>query len=302
MGHVPVLLQEVLDGLAFGKSDKIFLDATVGAAGHSLAICEQFPYLEILGLDADEEAVALAQENLLEKGCRFRLGVGNFRELEKTLRDWQVHEIDKALFDLGMSTMQLETSGRGFSFRKDEPLIMTFGRDWKNKLTAFEIINHWPKSEIERILREYGEESAAKRITEALVRQRKAGPIRTTSELVKVIEEVSGRRGRRHPATKSFQALRMIVNDELSALKDGLEGLWRRLKEGGRVAVISFHSLEDRIVKNFFRDLKKEGKVNLVTKKPIRPTREEISLNPRSRSAKLRVAEKIGKNNGKKTL
>jgi 16S rRNA (cytosine1402-N4)-methyltransferase len=291
--HVPVLLQEVLESLSFNESDKTFLDATVGGAGHSRAVCKNFPHIEVLGLDADEEAISIAEGNLSELGCQFRLKVKNFKDLEEALNEWQVKSVDKILFDLGMSTMQLESSGRGFSFRRDEPLIMTFGQDWKNELTAFEIVNHWYKPEIEKVLKDYGEELFAKRIAEAILEQRKVAPIRTTSELVKIIERAVPRRYQRiHPATKSFQALRMVVNNELEVLESGLKSAWSILGEGGRIAVIAFHSLEDRVVKNFFRDLSKESKAILITKKPVRPTEEEVFSNPKSRSAKLRVAEK----------
>jgi 16S rRNA (cytosine1402-N4)-methyltransferase len=269
--HVPVLLQEVIDNLSFKESDKFFLDATVGGAGHSKAVCKSFPHIEVLGLDADEEAVEIAKGNLSELGCQFRLKVKNFKDLTEALKDWQVKSVDKILFDLGMSTMQLETSGRGFSFRRDEPLIMTFGGEWKNKLTAFEIVNHWHRPEIEKVLKNFGEELFARRIAEAIVEERKVYPIRTTSELVKIIERAVPRRYQRiHPATKSFQALRMVVNNELEVLESGLESAWSVLKEGGRIAVIAFHSLEDRVVKNFFRDLSKESKAILITKKPVR--------------------------------
>ena len=293
--HIPVLLKEVIDGLDFKEEDKIFVDLTLGDAGHSLEICRKFPWIKIIGLDVDKKAALRSQGVLEGGGCKFEIVNENFRNLDEVLSKLRTKKIDEVLFDLGFSSDQIESSGRGFSFQKDEPLIMTLRDDWQGSLTAFEIVNSWPKVRLEQILREYSEESWAPRIAEAIVRRRKQKVIRTTRELVDVIEESlpSGLRQKKiHPATKTFQALRIAVNDELESLKVGLKSAWDNLRVGGRLAVISFHSLEDRIVKNFFRDLKNKQLAHLITKKPITPSREEIIANRRSRSAKLRIIEK----------
>lgn len=294
--HVPVLLKETIDCLGFTDKDKIFLDATVGAGGHSLEICKRFPWLQIIAIDADEEALSLAEENLKIGGCQFEVKIENFRNLAKTMDELGIQKVDKILFDIGMSSMHIDISGRGFSFQKDEPLLMTMKKELEGSLTAYEIVNSWPKDEIEKILRDYGEESFARKIAEQIVKERKKGPIKTTFDLVKVIEDATPkfyRHKRIHPATKTFQAIRIAVNDELESLKEGIGQAFERLRVGGRLAVISFHSLEDRIVKKNFKELEKNGKGKLITKKPLTASFEEIKINSRSRSAKLRVIEKI---------
>ncbi|WKZ26598.1 MAG: 16S rRNA (cytosine(1402)-N(4))-methyltransferase RsmH [Candidatus Paceibacterota bacterium] len=294
--HVPVLLKETIDCLGFTDKDKIFLDATVGAGGHSLEICKRFPWLQIIAIDADEEALSLAEENLKIGGCQFEVKIENFRNLAKTMDELGIQKVDKILFDIGMSSMHIDISGRGFSFQKDEPLLMTMKKELEGSLTAYEIVNSWPKDEIEKILRDYGEESFARKIAEQIVKERKKGPIKTTLDLVKVIEDATPkfyRHKRIHPATKTFQAIRIAVNDELESLKEGIGQAFERLRVGGRLAVISFHSLEDRIVKKNFKELEKNGKGKLITKKPLTASFEEIKINSRSRSAKLRVIEKI---------
>lgn len=294
--HIPVLLKEVIEYLNFEEKDKIFLDATLGAGGHSCEICRRFPWVEVIGIDADEDAINIAENKLKEAGCQFRIEISNFRKLSEVIDKLNVKEVDKALFDLGMSSMQIDISGRGFSFQKDEPLLMTMSKKpEESSLSAYEIVNSWSKEEIQKILKEYGEESFAGRIAEGIVKERKNKKIGTTGDLVKIIEDATPsfyHRKRIHPATKTFQALRIAVNDELNALVDGLSQAFRRLRKGGRIAVISFHGLEDRIVKNFFKGLALEEEATLIFKKPIVPTKEEININPRSRSAKLRVIEK----------
>lgn len=294
--HTPVLLKETIDCLGFTDKDKIFLDATVGAGGHSLEICKRFPWLQIIALDVDEEALSLAEENLKNGGCQFEVKIENFRNLAKTMDELGIQKVDKVLFDIGMSSMHIDISGRGFSFQKDEPLLMTMKKELEGTLTAYEIVNSWPKDEIEKILRDYGEESFARKIAEQIVKERKNGPIKTTLDLVRVIESATPkfyRHKRIHPATKTFQAIRIAVNDELESLKDGIGQAFDRLRVGGRLAVISFHSLEDRIAKKNFKELEKNSKGKLITKKPLTASFEEIKINPRSRSAKLRVIEKI---------
>ncbi len=282
--HVPVLLKETIDCLGFTDKDKIFLDATVGAGGHSLEICKRFPWLQIIAIDADEEALSLAEENLKIGGCQFEVKIENFRNLAKTMDELGIQKVDKILFDIGMSSMHIDISGRGFSFQKDEPLLMTMKKELEGSLTAYEIVNSWPKDEIEKILRDYGEESFARKIAEQIVKERKKGPIKTTLDLVKVIEDATPkfyRHKRIHPATKTFQAIRIAVNDELESLKEGIGQAFERLRVGGRLAVISFHSLEDRIVKKNFKELEKNGKGKLITKKPLTASFEEIKINSR---------------------
>lgn len=283
--HIPVLLKESMD-LLKPEEGKIFVDATINGGGHSQEILKRMKQGAILaGIELDEDLINSLknkfQKEIVEK--RLILINGSFRDLKKLLKE----KPDGIIFDLGTSSYHLEKSGRGFSFQKDEPLIMTYDKDWQNKLTAKEILNVWSREELEKILREYGEERFAKRIAEAIAERRKLKKIETTKELVDVILETVPRM-KIHPATKTFQALRIAVNDELDALKKGLEHGFEMLNAEGRMAVISFHSLEDRIVKNFFRQKKQENQGQILTKKPIRPSIEEIRRNPRSRSAKLR--------------
>ncbi len=297
MAHTPVLLKEVIDGLSFDKSDKIFVDATVGFAGHSIEVCQRFPWVRIIGLDTDSDAVASSREKMSQSKCRFEAVTANFRNIGRALDEMGVKEIDKILFDIGMSSMQLDSSGRGFSFRKDEPLLMTMKKEISaNDLTAFEIVNSWPKDDIAAILKEYGEEGFFMRIADSITRERKKHPISTTFDLVKIIESSVPsfyKKRKISPATKTFQALRIAVNDELNSLKMGLKDSFERLRTGGRIAVISFHSLEDRIVKNFFKEMKINRKAIQIFKKPVTASREEIKVNPRARSAKLRIVEKL---------
>src|SRR3989344_2926957 len=296
MAHVPVLLKEIIDFLEFSPKDKIFLDATLGAGGHSAEVCRQFPQIQIVGIDADETAAKIAEKNLTGICNQFKIKITNFRNLEEVLSELKIEEIDKVLFDLGMSSMQIDSATRGFSFLRDEPLLMTMSNDLKEgTLTAYEIVNGWPKEELRKILKEYGEESFASQIADQIIKERKNQKIQTTFDLVKVILDATPEfyhEGRINPATKTFQALRIAVNDELDAIKDGLEQAFHKLKVGGRMAVISFHSGEDRIAKTFFKQLKMEEKAILITKKPVVSSAEEVETNSRSRSAKLRVIEK----------
>ncbi|GMQ95508.1 MAG: 16S rRNA (cytosine(1402)-N(4))-methyltransferase RsmH [Patescibacteria group bacterium] len=297
MPHIPVLLKEVLSGLEI-RSGETVLDATLGGGGHSTAICEIIGSGgTLVGLDQDSGALAAAKERLEKGACTVQLAQENFRDLDKALDKFGIGEIDKALFDLGMGTHQLEGSGRGFSFQKDEPLIMTFDpHPTENDLTAREIVNNWDEENIADILYGYGGERFARRIAKGIAKARKEGPIERTSELVEIIKKsvpAFYRKGKTHPATKTFQALRITANDEIGSLKEGLGKALRRLKKGGRVAVISFHSIEDRIVKIFFKEEAKSGEYKIITKKPIAPSRGEIAENPRARSAKLRIIEHI---------
>ncbi|MDD5721278.1 MAG: 16S rRNA (cytosine(1402)-N(4))-methyltransferase RsmH [Candidatus Pacebacteria bacterium] len=284
--HQTVLLNETIEGLNL-KIDSVVLDCTFGGGGHSLEILKRFPKVKIIALDQDK---GVWRNN--DKRISFHNE--NFSNLDKVLKE---EKVDGIIFDLGLSSDQLENSGRGFSFMKNEPLLMTMKENPQAEdLTAMDIVNTWNEKSLADIIYGYGEERYSRRIAKGIVEARKKGKIETTFDLVKIISEsvpASYKRGRLHPATKTFQALRIAVNDELGVLKDGLEKGFGKLKTGGRMAVISFHSLEDRIVKRFYKELEKEGKVKLINKKIILASDEELKNNPRSRSAKLRVMEKI---------
>lgn len=293
MIHLPVLLQEVVDGLQARKGD-IVLDATVGGGGHSEALCTAVGgNARFICLDADEDAIRRSRERLQTSCCEFLFYRTNFRHLETALDSFGIGKVNRALFDLGMSSVQLAESGRGFSFQRDEPLLMTLVKNpAADALTAARIINEWDAENIETILRSYGEERNAKRITTAIVAARAKKPFRTSRELAEMIEQTARRQGRLHPATKTFQALRIAVNDEFRALQEGLLKAWERLEMGGRLAVISFQSVEDRVVKRFFKAKAEKGEGTVSAKKPIVPSDEEVQENPRARSAKLRIIEK----------
>ncbi len=294
--HIPVLLKETISYLDIKKGEKVF-DGTLNAGGHSKLFC---PLLGkeglIIGVDQDENAIKSAKENLSDCEAGIIFVNDNFRNIDRILEKLQIAEVDKIILDVGLSSDQLDASGRGFSFRRDEPLLMTFkSKPGLEDLTAMKVVNEWPKEEIAEILKDYGEERFSGRIAEAIVKERKNGPIVTTGELVGVIAAAVPhwyRKRKIHFATKTFQALRIAVNDELNALTDALRDGFKKLSVGGMFGVISFHSGEDRIVKNFFKDMAKRGEGELVMKKPITPSREEVNKNPRSRSAKLRVLRK----------
>lgn len=294
--HTPVLLQETLEDLAIAPTD-IVVDATAGGGGHAKAIAQLLgPSGTIILLDQDEDALSRAKQAIGKCGCSVMFLKTNFKNIEEVLHEEGIEEVDKVLFDLGLSTNQLELSGRGFSFKRDEPLLMTMDKD--SDLTAYEIVNTYPEEEIANIIYEYGEERYSRRIAKAIVLYREKKVIETSGELAQIVlQSVPGpyRKDRIHPATRTFQGLRIAVNDELGSLRRGLHGAWEKLSEGGRIACISFHSLEDRIVKQFFASLVREENGELVHKKPITPTREEITLNPKSRSAKLRTITKINR-------
>lgn len=291
MAHRSVLLQEVIEGLNLHGG--VILDATVNGGGMSEAILERDKDARVVATDADESALSRAGERLKRFGDRISFNHANFRELDRVLAERGVNGIDGAIFDLGLSSNQLEESGRGFSFQKDEPLLMTFGASPREgELTAREAVNVWSEDTLTTVIRSYGEEPRARAIARAILTARERHSIETSAELAEIIAGAIPRRGRIHPATKTFQALRIAVNDELRALDEALTKVWAALKPQGRLLVISFHSLEDRSVKRFFRTLTDEGAGTLITKKPIAPSAEESKDNPRSRSAKLRIIEK----------
>lgn len=294
--HKSVLLKEVLEYLK-PQQGEIFLDGTINGGGHSEAICSILRVTGVLvGIDEDEDALRAAEERLAPCKAEKHFFKGNFRSLDTILDSYGIEKADKILFDLGLSSRQIEISGRGFSFQKDEPLLMTFSSTPCDSLfTAEQIVNEWKEENIAVILENYGEERHAKRIAKAITTARGKKRIATSRELAEIIENALPTRyqnGRIHPATKTFQAIRMTVNDEVQALYGGLEKSWNRLASNGRIAVISFHSVEDRIVKNFFRERERSAECEILTKKSITPSREEMIENPRSRSAKLRAARK----------
>ncbi len=292
--HIPVLLQEVVDGLQAREGDTV-LDATVGGGGHSEALCKAVGgKATFVCLDADEDALRRSKKRLAACSCSFRFYRSNFRHVDTALQALGIEHIQRALFDLGLSSFQLEESGRGFSFQGSEPLLMTYARGvGTDELTAEKIVNEWSEETIATLLESYGEERAARRIAAAIVRARGMTRITTTAGLREIVERAVPRRGRTHPATKTFQAFRMAVNDELRALTEGMQKAWSALAPRGRLAVISFHSLEDRLVKTFCRARASEGQGIRITKKPMTPRRTEVLANPRARSAKLRIIEKV---------
>ena len=304
--HVPVLLREVLETLRPGRGG-LFVDATLGLGGHAEAILDASPDVRLVGVDRDPEALALARERLARFGGRFVAVEGRHEELALHLDRLGIREVDGVLADLGVSSMQLDRAERGFSFMKDGPLDMRMGPSGP---TAADLVAELGADELARVFREYGEEPRAKAVARAVVSAREAAPIRTTGELrALVAKAVGGRREEgRDPATRVFQALRIATNRELVELERFLDDAIARLSLGARLAVLSYHSLEDRIVKDVFRDrsagctcppsfpvcvCSRRRVLALVTKKPIRPSEEEVAANRRARSARLRVAERI---------
>ncbi len=294
--HKSVLLQETIDGLDFHEGD-IFLDGTLGGGGHSESIAKQFKdSVFIIGLDMDADALKRGEEALKKHTSNFTLQQENFRNLDKVLKKVGKGKVDKILLDLGLSSNQLETAGRGFSFQKDEPLLMTFAKKGKkDSLTAREIVNTWDEENLADIIYAYGEEGFSRKIAHAICLRREEKSIMTTMELAEIIKEATPKwyhQRKTHPATKTFQALRITVNDELRALEEGMKKGYEALAPGGKMAIISFHSLEDRIVKHFYKAKKEEDEAE-ITKKAIQASEEERKTNPRSRSAKLRIITKI---------
>lgn len=302
--HLPVLYQEIIDALAPTSSGR-YVDATVGAGGHSWGILEASqPHGELLGLDLDPQAMAIAKKRLSEFGHRKRLVLASYTTLSTQLAKMEWESVQGIVIDLGVSSMQLDTPERGFSFRESGPLDMRFSPN--QQISAEEIINTFTEEEIADIIWQYGEEKNSRRIARAIC---KARPLETTGQLAEVIEKSLGKRQHKtHPATKTFQAIRIAVNQELNAIKEFLPQAVSALAPGGTLAVISFHSLEDRLVKQFFRFESKDcicppkqpicncdhqATIVEVNRKPIVATEEEIEQNPRSRSARLRIVKKL---------
>ena len=307
--HRPVLLEEAIQGLAI-RPDGVYVDGTLGRGGHSEAIVRGLTAGgRLLCIDRDSQALEEGRARLAPWAGQITFLHGNFGDLAALLDGAGVERVDVMLFDLGVSSPQLDDGSRGFSYMADAPLDMRMDRD--QSLTAYEIVNNWPREELKSILYEYGEERCAPQIAAAIERVRTDHPIETTLELVDIIRSAmppSALREKQHPAKRSFQAIRIAVNDELGAVRQGMEAAIDHLNPGGRLVVITFHSLEDRIVKNVFQDAAKgctcppsfpvcvcghKPKIKILTKKPIIATREEVEENPRSRSAKLRVAERV---------
>ncbi len=295
-GHLPVLVEEVLQSLDC-RRDRIYVDGTVGSGGHSRRILEKSsPTGRLIGLDWDEEAIERARKNLHSFEERVTLSRENFKNLPSVLKTLSIPAVDGIVLDLGVSTEQLESRERGFSFRWEAPLDMRMSQE--TETTAQDLVGDLSPSDLEALLREYGDERWARKIARNIVRRRQTAPIRTTGELVKAVEQsIRGPRGRIHPATRTFQALRIGVNQELHNLKAFLDAAPDLIPSKGRLCIISYHSLEDRLVKNFFRQWTRGGRGEekpfaLLTPKPVSPGAEEVFRNPRARSAKLRAVQK----------
>lgn len=292
--HLPVMLEEVISSLDLKEGD-VVLDATVGGGGHAKEIIARIlPGGRLIGLDADSLVLDAAGDALKDFSGHFKLINDNFRNLDEVLAREGVGKLDAAFFDLGVSSYQLDDGMRGFSIRHDGRLDMRM--DVRQAKKAYDIVNRYNEKKISELIGELGEERFHNRIAKYIVEARARRPIETTRELVEIVHKAVGHRygkTRIDPATRTFQALRIAVNDELGSLEEGLKKAVPLLKENARICVISFHSLEDRIVKNIFRDYSKSGFLKLVTKKPMVPSSEEAAMNPRSRSAKLRAAERI---------
>ena len=305
--HEPVMLQEVFSWLV-GNKTGIYVDGTIGGAGHARAILEKSE-ATLIGIDCDADALRAAEERLAPFGSRKVLIKANFADLASVLKELNIDQVDGVLLDLGVSSHQLNTAHRGFSFSQAAPLDMRMDQDLKFR--AYDIVNHFSSVELEKIIRLYGEEKMAARITRAISRTRQVSPIETTIELADLVTSVMPahmKRQKIHPATRTFQALRIAVNNELECIVPAIEGAVGALSVGGRICVISFHSLEDRIVKNLFREMaatcvcpkdipycvcQKKAVLKVLTRKAVAPSVSETQLNPRARSAKLRVAERI---------
>lgn len=306
--HKSVLLQECIDGLAI-QPQGIYLDGTLGGAGHSSEIVRRLTTGRLIGVDRDTVALEAARQRLAPWMDRVTLVHSNFKEIDQILEELGIPAVDGMLFDLGVSSPQLDDAQRGFSYMADAPLDMRMNRE--DRLSAYEVVNLWPREELKRILYEYGEERYAPQIAAAIDRRRQQRPIETTLELVDVIRSAlpaQALREKQHPAKRSFQAIRIAVNDELGAVREMMEAAIPRLRPGGRLAVITFHSLEDRIVKVAMNAAAKgctcppelpvcicgkKPQVKVLTRKPITSSPQELEDNPRARSAKLRICEKL---------
>lgn len=292
--HIPVMIREVQEALHLKKGG-IFVDCTLGLGGHARSILNAIgPQGRLIAIDRDKESLQIAREQLREFSSQCEFVHADFRFLDRILNNLNIKEADGILLDLGISSLHLDNPQRGFSFQSDGPLDMRM--DQQSPISAYDLVNSLSENEISTILKEYGEERWHKRIARYLVWERAKHPIETTARLREIILKAIPYRNykdKSHPATRSFQALRIAVNRELESLERAMEVCVNFVKVGGRIVVISFHSLEDRIVKLRFRNLSQSNQVKILTKKPLRASEEEIGDNPRSRSARLRAAERI---------
>lgn len=306
--HVSIMLEECIDGLNI-REDGVYVDGTLGGGGHSLEIAKRLSTGKLIGIDQDKNAIKKAAEVLKNYEDNVIIVKDNFSNLRNVLFELNIEAIDGLLLDLGVSSHQLDEGDRGFSYNKEAKLDMRM--DKKNPLSAWTVVNQYDEEELHRVIREYGEERWAKRIASFIVKEREEKPIETTFELVEVIKKAvpaGARKDGPHPARRTFQAIRIEVNNELGIISETIRTAVRSMRKGGRICIITFHSLEDRIVKETFKELSascvcppelpmcvcdKKKEVKIITRKPIIPSAEEIEANPRSRSAKLRIAEKI---------
>ncbi|HHV38803.1 MAG TPA: 16S rRNA (cytosine(1402)-N(4))-methyltransferase RsmH [Tepidimicrobium sp.] len=306
--HIPVLLDEAIKGLNI-KEDGIYVDGTLGGAGHSLEIVKRLTSGKLIGIDQDKDALKKARKVLGDHLDKVQVVHDNYRNIRDILSRLNIYRVDGILLDIGVSSHQLDEKERGFSYHSQAPLDMRM--DKTQDFSAWDVVNKYSEKDLERIIWDYGEERWAKRIARFIVDGRREKPIDTTLELVAIIKKAIPKKVRMkgpHPARQTFQAIRIEVNEELDVLKGSIPIMCRLLNKGGRLCIITFHSLEDRIVKNSFRDLNrdcvcppelpicscdKEREIKLITRKPIVPTKDEIDSNPRSRSSKLRIAERV---------
>lgn len=293
--HISVLLHESIEGLELKDGDVVF-DGTFGGGGHTRAMLALGKKIKVIATDLDTDAIKNGQELVAEYPDQLILENDSFAHIASILEKYNIPGVDKVLLDLGWSSNQLESGERGLSFLKDEPLVMTLKKEvTESDVTAELIVNEWGEDTIADILFGFGEERYARRIARVICEARQVKPIKTTHELVEIISRAvppNYRFGKIHPATRTFQALRIAVNHELETLETVLAEAWKVLRPEGRMSIISFHSLEDRIVKRFFREVAAETGATILTKKPIVASEDEISVNPRSRSAKLRIIKK----------
>jgi 16S rRNA (cytosine1402-N4)-methyltransferase len=286
--HVPVLLSEVVEMIR-PRRDGIYVDATIGLGGHAEAILQHAGGCTLIGIDRDDMAIE-ASKSRLKEYRNIYFAKDRFSNMKTVVNSFGYERVNGILLDIGVSTLHLKSEGRGFSFLKDEPLDMRM--DQGQRLTAAEVVNSYSEKNLAAIVWQYGEERFSRKIARGIVNARRKKPIKSCRELAGIIESMIGRRGRIHPATRTFQALRIEVNRELEELTEAIDTGVELLKTEGRLCVLSYHSLEDRIVKNAFKKLAKEGLFYIITKKPLSPGQEERKLNPSSRSAKLRVGER----------
>ena len=286
--HIPVMGAEILEALRV-ENKGVYIDATIGLGGHAEMIFQKAGGCTLIGIDRDSKALEIAGERL--KGCNIHLVKEKYSNIRAVADGLGYRSVDGILIDAGVSTLQLKSEGRGFSFLKDEPLDMRM--DCSQRLTAGEVVNKYPEKKLASVIWEYGEERFSRKIARAVISNRRKRPVTSCKELAGIIERAVGRRGRIHPATRTFQALRIEVNRELAELSEAVDQGIGILNKGGRLCVLSYHSLEDRIVKNAFKRLAADGIFRIITRKPLVPGSRELALNPSSRSAKFRVGEKI---------